>query len=167
METEIKVNSSERYMLCNYSFSDKMIDRVKADVISFMAEREKDDKYFEFIDWKKTATEILVLTMYAYDDILLPKMYDTVFQIDKPSNFANLDFTITQAVFNGWAGVNQISKGHKHICVIQFDKAVHSIFNLLTYFDPKRTAHDNIQLGFCDKNDFEEIKTKLGNDIFI
>lgn len=138
-----------------------MIDRVKADVKAFMADREKDDKYFEFIDWKKTETEIVVLTMYAYDDISLPKKYNTVFQIDKPNNFVDLDFTITHAVLNGWTGVNQISRGHKHICVIQFDKAVHSIFNLLTHFDPKTTVHDNIELGFCEKNDFEKIKARL------
>ena len=138
-----------------------MIERVKADVKAFMADREKDDKYFEFINWQKTENEIVVLTMYAYDDISLPKKYDTVFQIDKPSNFVNLDFTITQAVLNGWTGVNQISRGHKHICVIQFNKPADGIFRLLTYFDPKRTVLDNIQLGFCDKNDFEEIKTIL------
>ncbi len=161
METEIKANSFDRYLLCNYSFSDKMIGSVRADVKAFMADKEKDDKYYEFINWEKTENEIVVLTMYAYDDILLPKKYNIVFQIDKPSNFVNLDFTITQAIWNSWTGVNKISRGHKHICVIRFDKAVDNIFNLLTYFDPKRTVHDNIELGLCDKNDFEEIKTRL------
>lgn len=138
-----------------------MIEGVKADVKAFMVDRKKDDKYFEFINWQKNENEIVVLTMYAYDDISLPKKYDTVFQIDKPNNFANIDFTITQAVLNGWTGVNQISRGHRHICVIQFDIPANGIFSLLTYFDPKRTLRDNIQLGFCDKHDFEEIKTKL------
>lgn len=161
METAIKTNSSERYLLCNYVFSDKMINRVKAEVETFMAKREKDETYFEFINWKKTETEIVVLAMYAYDDILLPKKYNTVFQIGKPGNFVNPDFTITQAILNGWASVNQMSKGHKHICVIQMENAADSIFNLLTYFDPKKTGHGNIQLGFCDKNDFEEIKNRL------
>ena len=157
----MEINSSDRYLLCNYSFSDKVIDRVKKDVKAFMADREKDDKYFEFINWQKSDNEIVILTMYAYNDILLPKKYDTVFQIDKPANFVHTDFTITQAVLNGWKSVNQFSRGHKHICVIQFNKAVDNIFSLLTHFDPKQPANDNIQLGFCDENDFEEIKTRL------
>jgi hypothetical protein len=161
METDIEINSSERYLLCNYSFSDTMIDRLKEDVKAFMADREKDDKYFEFINWQKSNNEIVVLTMYAYDDILLPKKYDTVFQIDKPTNFTHTDFIITQAVLNGWTGVNQISKGHKHICVIQFNRTVDNIFSLLTHFSPEQTAYNIIQLGFCDENDFEEIKTRL------
>lgn len=126
-----------------------------------MADKEKDDKYFEFINWQKSENEILVLTMYAYDDISLPKKYETVFQIDKPGSFVHLDFTITQAVLNGWTAVHKINRGHKHICVLQFDKPVDSIFSLLSNFCPEQTAHNNIQLGFCDKNDFEEIKTRL------
>ena len=158
MKTEIEINSSDRYLLCNYYFSDNVIDRVKDDVKAFMADREKDDKYFEFINWQKNNNEIVVLTMYAYDDILLPKKYDIVFQIDKPTNFVHTDLTITQAVLNGWTSVNQISRGHKHICVIQFNKTTDSIFSLLTHFDPKQPANNNIQLGFCDESDFEEIK---------
>ena len=161
METEKETNSSDRYLLCNYFFFFKVIDRVKTDVKAFMTNREKNEKYFEFINWEKNENEIVVLTMYAYDDILLPKNYDTVFQIDKPDNFVHLDFTITQAVLNGWTGVNQINRGHKHICVIQFEKTVDNIFRLLTHFDLKQPAHNKIQLGFCDKTDFEEIKTRL------
>jgi hypothetical protein len=161
MEPDIQINSSDRYLICNYSFSDKMIDIVKEDVKAFMADREKDDKYFEFINWQKIDNEIVVLTMYAYDDILLPKKYGTVFQIDKPTNFVHTDFIITQAVLNGWTGVNKISRGHKHICVIQFNKAVDNIFSLLTHFSPEQTTYNNIQLGLCGKNDFEEIKPRL------
>lgn len=161
METEIEINSSDRYLLCNYSFSDKAIAIVKDYVKAFMADKEKNDKYFEFINWQKRNNEIVVLTMYAYGDVLLPKKYDTVFQIDKPTNFVHTDFIITQAVLNGWTGVNQICRGHKHICVIQFNKAVDNIFNLLTYFDQKQPAKNNIQLGICDKKDFQEIKMRL------
>jgi hypothetical protein len=165
MNTETEINSSDRYLLCNYYISDKVIDRVKDDVKAFMADKEKDDKYSEFINWQKNNNEIVVLTMYAYDDILLPKKYDTVFQIDKPTNFVHLDFTITQAVLNGWTAVNKISRGHKHICVIQFKKTVNYIFSLLTLFDPKQPANNNIQLGFCDQSNFEEIKKRLGKNL--
>jgi hypothetical protein len=161
MDTEIKINPSDRYLLCNYVFSNEMIDQIKAEVKAFIANREKDGKYFEFIEWQKTKTEILVLIMYAYNDVSLPKKYNTVFQVDKPDNFVSLDVRITQAVLNGWTAVTQLSRGHKHVCVIQMENTADSIFNLLTYFDPKNTAPGNIELGLCDENDFEEIKMKL------
>ena len=161
MQTETEVKASERYLLCNYAFSDQMIERIKTDVRSFMADKKKDDNYLKFINWQKQENDIVVLTLYAYDDILLPKKYDTVFQIDKPSNFANRSFTITQAVLNGWTPVNQIAKGHKHICIIQLDKEVSSIFNSVALFDSKEALQDKFRLGFCDMNNFEAIKNKL------
>jgi len=46
MLMEIK-QISDRYLLCNYFFSDSMIKKVKADVKRFMADREKDDLYYK------------------------------------------------------------------------------------------------------------------------
>ena len=138
-----------------------MIKRIKTDVIKFMADREKDDNYLKFINWKRRDNEIVVLTMYAYDDILLPKKYDIVFEIEKPDNFVNCNFTIMQAIFNGWTPLNQISNGHKHICILQFDKEICNIFSSLTSFDNREKQQNNFQLGFCDSNDFEAIRNKL------
>lgn len=159
MDTE--VDSLDRYLICNYILSDTTMERVKADVKSFMSDREKDESYFKFITWKRKENEIAVLTMYAYDDIQLPKHFDTVFQVDKPNNFVHLDFAITQAVVNGWTLLNQIIKGHKHICIIQFNESVPEIFKLLPLFDSTDTLQNVIQLGFCDKTDFKIVKTNL------
>jgi AAA15 family ATPase/GTPase len=155
METEKETNSSDRYLLCNYFFSDKVIDRVKTDVKAFMTNREKNEKYFEFINWEKNENEIVVLTMYAYDDILLPKNYDTVFQIDKPDNFVHLDFTITQAVL-GFMQVGQdivTSANCKSQLQFGLDKQLSTLvlnFNFIISIRQRLWA-DGIQFPTCIK----------------
>jgi len=137
-----------------------MFDKIKADVKSFMSDREKDEDYYNFIKWQKKQNELVVLTMYSYEDIKLPKTFDIVFQVDRPTNFIQCKFMITQAIFNGLTLLNQINKGHKHICIIKFDKEIPDIFNLLPFFDSKETLSNTVQLGFCDKDNFEYIKSK-------
>lgn len=144
-----------------YRFSDKTIETIKADVKRFMSDREKDDNYFKFINWRKKDNEFAVLTMYAYEDIQLPKKFDILFQIDRPNNFIHQDFAITQAVFNGWTPLSQISKGHKHICIVEFYNDIPDIVNSIPFFGKKETLKNGFQLGFCDRNDFESIKTNL------
>ena len=159
MQTEKELNNSDHYLLCNNRFSDTAIKTIKADVKRFMADRDKDDDYFKFINWQKKDNELLVLTMYAYKYIDLPKKFDRIFQVDKPGNFIDLDFIITQAVINGLTPFSQISKGHKHICIVEFDKEVPHIFNSVPAFNDKSILQTSIQLGFCDKADFKNIKT--------
>ena len=43
MDMETELDSCEHYLPCNCVFSDKMIERIKADVTSFMTDRKKDD----------------------------------------------------------------------------------------------------------------------------
>lgn len=159
MHSEIKTTKSDNYLLCNYRFSDKTIETIKADISGFMSNREKDDIYRKFIEWQRKANEIVVLTMYAYDDIPLPKKFDTIFQYNTPSNFIHLDYTITQAVFNGWMPVSEISRGQKHICIIEFINKMPDIFLSVPLFD--ETLQSGIQLGFCNEANFESIKTNL------
>ncbi|HLK27309.1 MAG TPA: hypothetical protein VKT28_01915 [Puia sp.] len=83
MNTKTDRNYSGRYLLCGYVFSEKMIKKIKADVIAFMVNKDKGDKYFEFINWNKAENEIAVLTMHTCKDIPLPKKYDIVFHLIK------------------------------------------------------------------------------------
>jgi hypothetical protein len=132
---------------------------VKEDVTSFMSTREKDDSYYQFINWRRKENEIVVLTEYANADVPLPINLDTIFQFDQPGNSIQLDFSITQAVFNGWMPINEISRGHKHFCIIEFSTAVPDLFQSLPLFD--KSFETGIRLGLCLAANFESIKTKL------
>lgn len=157
MQTNAEVNISNHYLLCNYIFSNKTIEILKTSVKRFMSDKEKDNNYFTFINWQKKANELAIFTLYAYDDICLPKKFDIIFQVDKPNNFIQLDFTITQAVFNAWTPLNKISRGHRHVCIVQFNQYIPDIFSFVTFFDKKKTLQKDIQLGFCNVNDFKNI----------
>jgi len=141
-----------------------MLDRVKNDVKSFMASRQKDDLYYQFIDWQKKSNEIAVLTTYAFADIPLPKQFDTIFQIDNPDNYTDINYTVTQAVINGWTSIPEMGHGHEHILVLEFKVSVPDIFDLLSDLDETKPYMINKELGFCSKADFEFIKKKLKFD---
>ena len=128
-----------------------------------MQNRLQDRHYAHFMDWHKKNNEIAVLTMYAYDDIVLPMGFDIVFQIRKPDNFVYVPFLMTQAVINGWAAMDHLSKGHTHVSILEFDHEVPEIFKLLHEIDSRNSdaAHD---LGFCNKSDFAAIIEALKNE---
>ncbi len=157
MPGETAINQPAKYLLCNYRFSLKMIETIKKDIKLFMTDREKGDTYFRFMNWQKKENELLVLTMYAYADIPLPKTFDTAFEIDKPDNFVHVDYTITQTVFNGWMPRTEIARGHKHICVIEFGKEIPGIFNSLPLFDESADTKKLVTLGLCERGDFERL----------
>lgn len=157
MLTESSADPAHRYLLCIYYFPEHMINRIKADVKQFMANRKKDDLYHAFMEWKKKDNELVVLTRYAYADILLPKQFDIAFQIDNPNNNATGSFVITQAIINGWTSVSQIDHGHKHIVVIEFPGTIPKIFSLLHPFD-ETMPRNKPEIGLCIQADFKFIK---------
>ena len=149
------------YLLCSWTFSDNAMKQVKTDVKRFMASKEKDDLYYNFINWKKKDREIAVLTMYAYTDMLVPKHFNIIFQLDNPAIFIETDFFIRQVVINGWTATNRISKGHKHIAIVEFSNSIPSIFALLSDIKDYSSDKKHIQLAFCDKEHFESIKVMM------
>ncbi len=161
MQSETEISPSERYLICNYSFTDLTIDKIKRDIKHFGTTRSKDECYWQFMNWHKKCNEIAVLTIYAYADISLPKKFDTIFDIEHPANFLNIGFLVTQVVFNGWTPFNQISHGHKHVTIIQFDEAVPHIFNFLPVFGDETPKANSLQLGFCNEADYMAIRNKL------
>ncbi|RYX85349.1 hypothetical protein EON73_02945 [bacterium] len=158
MQTRVKENQPDQYLLCSYCIPDNLLETIKVDIKRFMSDREKDDNYYKFIDWQKKENELVVLTMYVYEDMKLPKTFDTIFQIGNPDNFVQINFSLTQAVINGWTPIDHISRGHKHICVIEFSKEIPDIFNLIPLFNKQETSQKTNQIGFCDSNTFESAR---------
>ncbi|MES1181719.1 MAG: hypothetical protein ABUL44_02895 [Flavobacterium sp.] len=161
MLAEINTDSSERYLLCNRFIPDKIIKRIKDDLKSFWADRQKDELYFEFINWQKKSNEIALLTLYAYADIIFLKKFDTIFQIDNPNNYTTTEFLIKHIVMDSRVALNEIAHGHKHILILEFSNAVPSIFNLLSEFKENEWLDNKIELGICSNVDFDAIKINL------
>jgi hypothetical protein len=51
MQTENEMPSSERYLVCNYYFTELTIEKIKRDVKHFMSTRDKDGCYWQFMNW--------------------------------------------------------------------------------------------------------------------
>ena len=126
-----------------------------------MVAREKDNLYYNFLDWQKKENEILVLTMYAFANIPIPQRFNIVFQVDNPDNFVETEYVITQAIINGWTSINQILRGHKHITVVEFANSIPDLCNLLSDFEDHTNDNKKIHLGFCDKEHFQTVKAKM------
>jgi hypothetical protein len=133
--------------------TNKWVKSLKEDVTSFMLGRSKDDCYYTFINWEKSPLELVGVTMYAPEEIKLPRKYDVIFQIDKPSNFEVVPVIITQAIFNGWMPIDYLEKGHKHVCVMRFSNQIPRIFNSAATFKDGRQS-DGIEIGLCDVDEF-------------
>ena len=161
MLTNPDQNIFDWYLFCACSFSDKWVKKIKADLKVFMANREKDALYYDFINWKRTPNEIVVWTMHAYEDISLPKHFNVVFQLDNTDNFVEEEYVIKKVIVNDWMATSQISRGHKHIAILEFSNSVPGIFNLLPSADNYISSKETVNLGLCDKEHFESIKVKM------
>ncbi len=160
MLSETEVPSAYRYLICEYFFDRYWLQKIKGQVIAFMKERNKDAIYKSFIEWENTANEIAVFTSYAYADLDIPKHFDTVFDISDPDNYDKVDYELILPILNGYAPFNGISHGHKHVCVLKFEKSIPSIFDLLIPYQQDWPKHQ-ISLGFCLNDDFLSIKQRL------
>lgn len=149
------------YLICNGRLSDKAIKTMVSDVKKFMSDRDKDDAYFTLLDWQKKENELVVLTMYANNEIILPQKFDTIFQLDKPDICIDVDFVITQAIINGWVPQNHVSKGHKHFCIISCKDKPAAIFNVVPLFDNSDYVQNDKQFVFCERKNYKKIKSTL------
>jgi len=154
------VASLGSYLHCIAFMNDKSIKKIRDSVLRTMQNRVQDSHYIQFMDWQRKSNELAVLTMYAYDDIVLPVGFDIVFQISKPDNFIYTPFLMTQAIISGWAAVDHLSRGHTHVSILEFDREIPEIFKLLHEIDSRDSDYQN-DLGFCSKNDFASIITGL------
>lgn len=132
--SEANVPPAYRYLICNYTIDAYNLKKIKEDVVQFMKKREKNASYSSFINWAGASNEIAVLTMYAYADLEIPRYFNIIFDINNPDNYEETDFKIIIAIMDGYAPFKTIGYGHKHVCILQFEKEIPSILNLLIPF---------------------------------
>ena len=161
MKTEANIPPEGRYLKGVSVFTDRELSLLRTGVIDFMKNRTKDLAYQRYIHWKQATNEIAVLTTYAYADIPLPKKYDAIFLYNHPENVINVNYTVTQAVINGWTAVEQLDHGHKHVVIIQFHDGIPSICESLPAFRVGQGWDLTTPLGFCNFQDYTAIREHL------
>lgn len=130
---------------CRYEFSKKQSEKY-------------ENSIEEFLNRPKAINEIAVYTTYAYADFAVPRKYDILFDDDNVDDFVETPFILEYSLINiaVFLYLNQtIGHGHKHVCILNFEREVPSILRELP--DIKEIERDNKRICFCQKADFAVI----------
>jgi hypothetical protein len=157
MQTEANSPPESRYLMGVSVVRDRELSLLQSGVIEFMKKKTKDNAYQRYMHWEQATNEIAVLTAYAYADIPLPKTYDTIFHYRQPANVIHVTYTLTQAVFNGWMAIEELSHGHKHVIIIQFPDGIPPICDKLPAFRVGQGWDLTAPLGFSNFQDYAAI----------
>ncbi|RYJ36392.1 hypothetical protein NU08_4588 [Flavobacterium anhuiense] len=65
MKNEEDCTKIHRYLFSDMYLSDKGIELSKKAIIKRFADRNKDEFYHRYINWKRQENEIIVFTLYA------------------------------------------------------------------------------------------------------
>lgn len=162
MLTEDKSNQSERFLTAIAFISNERIKFMLNHIKHKSTDKESSISYDIYNDWHPKSNEILVYTTSAYADLEIPKTYICIFQRGNPDHHVISNFQITQAVLDlgGHWPCRMLNHGHKHFCVLTFDKSVPDIFNQLKELgrDWENTFDG---LGLCDSTNFEYIRQNI------
>ena len=163
MRTEEQTKPQERYLFAEEYLSDKLLAIIRADCIRRGTDQTKGPAYEKYISWVRQDNEIAVYTLHAYADFSIPKKFDIIFNTENPDNCINIEFELTQSIFEAGYPFDSVYYMHKHICIFRFDQNIPDIFNLLY----KRERVSDIapkgqtMLGFCNSSDFDSIKKRV------
>ncbi|MGN6647390.1 MAG: hypothetical protein ACTHJT_12770 [Cytophaga sp.] len=135
MRTEEATRPEERYLVSSEYFSDMATAIWQAECIKRCKDKDQSPAYEKYLNWVRQDNEIAVFMLYAYADLEIPKTFDIIFQMDKPENYIQEVYVLTQSIYEAWLPMDSMSHGHKHLCMLTFKKAVPEIINLLCRAD--------------------------------
>ena len=145
-------------------FSDITIDLWKEETIRRCKDEQKGSAYEKYVSWTRQENEVAVFTTYAYAGFSVPKQFDCIFNYDNPENYIQMEFSLTQAIFEGWFPTDRFEKGHKHLCVLKFKDELPDILNTL-YNETEKyysgTWDSKKHLGLCQMDDLQSITNNL------
>jgi len=99
-----------------------------------------------FLNWKKQENQIVTYNGYAYCDILIPKTYDFLIDLEDPNGGIETESTIKYALYNGVIPLSAIEHGHKTVCILEFSKEIPSRLNSLDSFE---SYSAKFRFGLC------------------
>lgn len=164
MKTEKQCEPYEKYLFADSHFTNEEIVQAKLNCCKRYNDKFDKDLYNKFINWQREENEIVVFTLYAYADFEIPKQLDIIFQLDKPDNYIQTNYILTQSIYEGWVPTDKVEHGHKHLCIFRFEDTIPEIINLLptatviNQYTPPSPYH---LLGFCNSHDFKAVTQRI------
>lgn len=166
MRKESECKPFEKYLFTEIALSDDSIAHFKQDcILNSNRKSFVKDKYFDdFIHWKRSSNQVAIYSDFAFADVKLPIIMNCIFDLDKPQDWVNVDFTVIQSIFNGRLPIDSIEHGHRHLLILDFEQNVPQIFeNLYVHYGntPFEFKEGSTRLGFCNLQDFDAIKIRI------
>ncbi|MDQ2793448.1 MAG: hypothetical protein M3Y12_05500 [Bacteroidota bacterium] len=165
MRPETECPPEARYLQSDEYYSADALKTLQADCVRQHLSREKGEAYEHFVNWTCQANEVVVFTLYAYADLVVPHQFDCIFPLANPREYILVSYELTQSILilGGLHAFNSVEHGHKHLCVLTFGQEVPAIFARLHHEDRAyRTPYVNReQLGFCMARDLPAITERL------
>ena len=160
MRNEGDCQTIEKYLVTDEIISDETIDIWKMESSSRLKAEQKGELFDKFMNWKRSENERVLFTMYAYADLKIPKKFDCIFNLRKPSEFVLKPFKLTQILYESFLPIDRLEHGHKHTCIFEFDDDVPEMINKLFVSTGKYSniPKDTFRIGICDSNDFTDIR---------
>ncbi len=163
MRTEEATKPEECFLCSSEYFSDSATAIWQAECVKRCKDKDKSTAYERYVNWVRKENEVAIFMLYSYADLEIPKTFDIIFQLDKPENYIQEEYLLTQSIHEAWMPLNNISHGHKHLCILKFKSRIPEMINLLYRADEKfcTTPNSHIKLGFCHSENFEQIKNRI------
>lgn len=163
MLNENEVESCNRYLnVIGLVTNDWIEKNIRNEHLFNRLGKDYIDSVESFLNRKKSPNEIAVYTTYAYADFSIPRHCDILFDRDDIDNFVEAPFSLQYSIFNVASVLyltQTIKHGHKHICILDFEKEVPMILRRLPNIQEVEKNYKKI--CFCQKSDFEVIRKNI------
>ena len=117
--------------------SNATLELLKEQVYRTLRDQEKDSLFEQFMKWQGKDNEIMLYANYSLTGFDLPVNFDSITQVAFPDNRTDVKIVIPYSIINGWAPINKIGRGHRHVCLLQFDDEVPEIIKGLPEVNSK------------------------------
>ena len=123
--------------------SSATLELLKEQVFRTLRDQEKDNLFEQFMKWKGKDNEIMLYADYSIIDFKLPCTFDSLTQVEFKKNITKVKVVVPFSILNGWAAINKIERGHKHVCLLQFEQEIPQIIKDLPEVNSKNTSTVN------------------------
>ncbi len=129
--------------------SNNTLALLKEQVYRMLGDRKKDSLFEKFMKWQLKDNEIMLYTDYSLIEFDLPTHFDTIIKTTEPESRIETRVIIPYSVINGWAAIDKIEKGHRHVCPLQFEGRLPEVVKCLPEVNSKAGSVVQ-QLIFCN-----------------
>ena len=118
----------------------------------------------DYLDWTQSNNEIIAYTGYGYYDADVPKTYDYLLDLENPEHGQRVKAKIKFGIWSNWMPLDTIERGHKTICIIEFDSTVPNELLMLPNLDNWiANKNSSLRFGLCDRKDKDLVIDRIKN----